>query len=88
MFVNFSEIARDNLTKTGYKVVGGVISPTHDSYQKKDLVSSTDRCAMLQLSLKNSDWIKLSSWESHQETWTRTRLVLQYHQVFIIFINL
>jgi nicotinamide mononucleotide adenylyltransferase len=57
------------------------MSPVHDSYGKKELVSATHRCEMLRLALQNSSWVRLSDWECHQEGWTRTRLVLQYHQV-------
>ncbi|KZC12425.1 Nicotinamide mononucleotide adenylyltransferase 1 [Dufourea novaeangliae] len=61
-------------------VVGGVISPVHDAYAKKELASATHRCAMLRLALQNSDWIRLSSWETRQNGWTKTRLSLQHHQ--------
>lgn len=63
------------------QVVGGIVSPVHDSYAKKGLVSATHRCAMIKIGLKTSDWIHLSDWETQQEEWTRTRQVLQYHQV-------
>lgn len=62
-------------------VIGGVVSPVHDAYGKKDLESSTHRLAMLKLALQNHDWIKLSNWECKQETWSRTRQVLQHYQV-------
>ncbi|XP_069679323.1 nicotinamide/nicotinic acid mononucleotide adenylyltransferase 3 isoform X1 [Periplaneta americana] len=75
------EIARDHLHRLGYhNVIGGIVSPVHDGYGKKELVSATHRCEMLRLALQNSNWIRLSDWECHQESWTRTRLVLQYHQ--------
>lgn len=61
-------------------MVGGILSPVHDAYGKKELVSAKHRCEMLRLALQNSGWIRLSDWECHQEGWTRTRLVLQYHQ--------
>ncbi|XP_049810057.1 nicotinamide/nicotinic acid mononucleotide adenylyltransferase 1 isoform X1 [Schistocerca nitens] len=80
MHLRMFEIARDHLQRLGYKVIGGVVSPVHDAYEKNDLLSSTHRCAMLQLALKNSDWIKLSTWECQQDTWSRTRFVLQHHQ--------
>lgn len=62
-------------------VVGGLISPVHDSYGKKELVSSTHRLAMVKLALQSSDWIKVSDWECQQETWSRTRAILQHLQV-------
>lgn len=64
-----------------YEVVGGIISPVHDAYGKKELVSATHRLNMIKISLQGNEWVKLSDWESRQETWTRTRQILQYHQV-------
>jgi len=61
-------------------VVGGVISPVHDAYAKKELASATHRCTMLRLALQNSDWIRLSTWETRQNCWTKTRVCLQHHQ--------
>lgn len=76
------EIARDHLHRLGnHVVIGGLISPVHDGYVKKDLEAATHRIAMIKLALQSSDWIKLSDWECKQETWSRTRQVLQYHQV-------
>ncbi|RZC42954.1 nicotinamide mononucleotide adenylyltransferase 1 [Asbolus verrucosus] len=76
------EIARDHLHRMGNNVViGGLISPVHDAYGKKDLEATTHRLMMVRLALQNSDWIKLSDWECKQETWSRTKQVLQYHQV-------
>lgn len=78
---NSAEIARDHLHRLGtHVVVGGVISPVHDMYDKKELASATHRCAMLRLALQNSDWIKLSTWETRQNCWTKTRMSLQHHQ--------
>lgn len=68
--------------------MGGIISPTHDSYGKKGLAPSLDRCAMVKLALQTSSWIRLSDWEVHQPQWVRTQAVLQYHQNFMNnFIN-
>lgn len=77
------EIARDHLNRLGYTVRGGLMSPTHDSYKKKDLASSHHRCAMIEKALEALPWVKLSDWEVNQNSWTRTRQVLQYHQVII-----
>lgn len=65
-----------------HKVIGGVISPVHDSYFKKQLIlaSSSHRCEMLRLALASSDWIRLSTWEARQNSWTKTRATLQHHQ--------
>uniref|UniRef100_A0A182VV24 Cytidyltransferase-like domain-containing protein n=1 Tax=Anopheles minimus TaxID=112268 RepID=A0A182VV24_9DIPT len=84
MHFRMFEIARDHIQQMGQgQVVGGIVSPVHDSYAKKGLVSATHRCAMLKIGLKSSDWIHLSDWETQQEEWTRTRQVLQYHQNYI-----
>lgn len=81
MHLRMFEIARDHIHKMGtHVVVGGVISPVHDSYGKKDLAGATHRCAMLRLALQNNDWIKLSDWETKREGWTKTRVTLQHHQ--------
>lgn len=83
--MSFIEIARDDFRERDeYEVIGGVISPVHDSYQKPDLALGKHRCAMIKISLQSSDWIRLSDWECSEQTdWTRTRISLQYHQVCI-----
>jgi nicotinamide mononucleotide adenylyltransferase len=81
MHLRMFEIARDHLHRLGsHVVIGGLISPVHDGYGKKDLEAATHRLAMVRVALQNSDWIKLSDWECKQETWSRTKQVLQYHQ--------
>ncbi|KAK3921294.1 Nicotinamide/nicotinic acid mononucleotide adenylyltransferase 1 [Frankliniella fusca] len=81
MHLRMFEIARDHLERLGQsKVIGGVMSPVHDAYQKQDLVSSEHRCNMLRLALSDHEWVRLSEWECQQTGWTRTRQVLQYHQ--------
>lgn len=67
----------------GYKIYGGLISPTHDAYKKKDLAPSLHRCAMIEQALVALPWVKISDWEVKQDGWTRTKQVLQYHQVNI-----
>lgn len=81
----FAEIARDNY-RNGREgnVIGGVVSPVHDSYKKPNVQlinSSEHRCKMINLSLKSSDWIRLSTWECKQKHWSPTLEVLQHHQV-------
>ncbi|XP_060807038.1 nicotinamide/nicotinic acid mononucleotide adenylyltransferase 3 isoform X1 [Amyelois transitella] len=80
MHLRMFEIARDYLQSLGATVVGGIMSPVHDAYGKKDLVAAHHRIAMLKLALRSSSWIKVSEWESQQSGWTRTRLSMQYHQ--------
>lgn len=84
MHFRMFEIARDHFNQMGTaEVVGGIVSPVHDSYGKKGLVSATHRCNMIKIGLQSSDWIRLSDWETQQEEWTRTRMTLQYHQNYI-----
>jgi nicotinamide mononucleotide adenylyltransferase len=79
-----TEIAKDHYTQLGTsEVIGGVISPVHDAYGKKGLVSQTHRLGMLKLALQTSSWIRVSDWETQQEGWTRTRNTLQYHQNYL-----
>ncbi|XP_028164027.1 uncharacterized protein LOC114355399 isoform X2 [Ostrinia furnacalis] len=81
MHLRMFEIARDYLHSSGLaSVVGGIVSPVHDAYGKKDLVAAQHRIAMLKLALRSSSWIKVSEWETQQAGWTRTRLSMQYHQ--------
>ncbi|CAD6993621.1 nicotinamide/nicotinic acid mononucleotide adenylyltransferase 3 isoform X1 [Ceratitis capitata] len=84
MHFRMFEIAKDFFKTQGtHHVVGGIVSPTHDSYQKKGLVAGTHRFAMLKLALQSSTWIKTSDWEIQQAEWTRTLSVLQYHQNYM-----
>ncbi|XP_046972846.1 nicotinamide/nicotinic acid mononucleotide adenylyltransferase 1 isoform X1 [Vanessa cardui] len=81
MHLRMFEIARDYMQSLGMgTVVGGIVSPVHDAYGKKDLVAAHHRISMLKLALRSSGWIKISEWETQQSGWTRTKLSLQYHQ--------
>ncbi|CAL8085692.1 unnamed protein product [Orchesella dallaii] len=85
MHLRMMELARDYLVKVGFNVIGGALSPVHDSYgqRKPDLVRalSNHRVKMAQLSVSSSDWIKVSSWEAEKNSaWTRTRAVCDHHQ--------
>ena len=77
MHLRLFELARTYLSKCGYDVLGGMMSPTHDKYQKKSLIPSQHRIRMVQLSVENYDFVKCSKWEASQEEWTRTRPVLE-----------
>uniref|UniRef100_F7ACU1 Cytidyltransferase-like domain-containing protein n=2 Tax=Ornithorhynchus anatinus TaxID=9258 RepID=F7ACU1_ORNAN len=59
-----------------YKVIEGILSPVNDGYGKKDLAAARHRIAMARLALQTSDWIRVDTWESEQETWTETVKVL------------
>jgi len=81
MHLRIMELARDYFRKRGFNVVGGALTPVHDGYGKKDLAPAVHRLQMVKLALNNSDWVKVSSWEASKNSgWTRTRLVVEYHQ--------
>lgn len=81
MHLRMFEIAKDYIHSLGLgTVVGGIVSPVHDAYGKKDLVAAHHRISMLKLALRSSSWIKISEWETQQDGWTRTRMCMQYHQ--------
>lgn len=65
------------------EVIGGIISPVHDGYGKKGLISQSHRLALLRLATETSSWIRISEWETQQEGWTKTRQTLKYHQNYI-----
>uniref|UniRef100_A0A1A9X1T8 Nicotinamide-nucleotide adenylyltransferase n=1 Tax=Glossina brevipalpis TaxID=37001 RepID=A0A1A9X1T8_9MUSC len=84
MHLRMFEIAKDHFEMNGTcKVIGGIVSPTHDDYGKKGLAPAKHRCAMIKLALQSSSWIRLSDWETQQNGWSRTKSVLQYHQNFM-----
>jgi len=83
MHLRIFELAKDYF-KTNVphcKVVGGVMSPTHDVYKKhkSSLISSQHRLAMARLAAKCADWVEVSDWEVKQEDWSRTRHVLDMY---------
>ncbi|XP_064487052.1 nicotinamide/nicotinic acid mononucleotide adenylyltransferase 1-like isoform X2 [Ornithodoros turicata] len=81
MHLRMFELARDHLRSTcNYDVTEGIISPVSDAYSKRGLVSAQHRCAMVNIAVLTSDWIRLDAWESSQGKWTETKAVLQHHQ--------
>uniref|UniRef100_A0A3Q3N6E7 Nicotinamide-nucleotide adenylyltransferase n=1 Tax=Mastacembelus armatus TaxID=205130 RepID=A0A3Q3N6E7_9TELE len=79
--IHMFEKAREHLHKTGrFIVIGGIISPVHDSYGKPGLVSSRHRLTMCQLAVQSSDWIRVDPWECYQDTWQTTCSVLEHHR--------
>ncbi|XP_078603863.1 nicotinamide/nicotinic acid mononucleotide adenylyltransferase 3-like isoform X2 [Branchiostoma floridae x Branchiostoma japonicum] len=79
MHLRLFELARDHLERTGlYKVIEGIMSPTNDKYGKKGLVPSKDRIAMAQLAVATSDWVRVDSWESEQDSWLSSVVVARH----------
>ncbi|PWA31088.1 hypothetical protein CCH79_00019987, partial [Gambusia affinis] len=79
--IHMFEKAREYLHQTGrFIVIGGIISPVHDSYGKPGLVSSRHRLTMCQLAVQSSDWIRVDPWECYQDTWQTTCCVLEHHR--------
>lgn len=82
MHLRMFELAKDRLHDDGFEVLGGVISPVHDSYKKNKptLISASHRLEMVKLAIQDNDFVRLSKFETEQEDWSRTRLVLEQHQ--------
>ncbi|XP_060778696.1 nicotinamide/nicotinic acid mononucleotide adenylyltransferase 2 isoform X2 [Neoarius graeffei] len=79
--IHMFEKAKEFLQKTGrFIVIGGIISPVHDSYGKPGLISSRHRLTMCQLAVQSSDWIRVDPWECYQDTWQTTCSVLEHHR--------
>ncbi|KAI5103911.1 nicotinamide/nicotinic acid mononucleotide adenylyltransferase 2, partial [Silurus meridionalis] len=79
--IHMFEKAREFLQKTGrFIVIGGIISPVHDSYGKAGLISSRHRLTMCQVAVQSSDWIRVDPWECYQDTWQTTCSVLEHHR--------
>uniref|UniRef100_A0A8C7IDE4 Nicotinamide/nicotinic acid mononucleotide adenylyltransferase 2 n=1 Tax=Oncorhynchus kisutch TaxID=8019 RepID=A0A8C7IDE4_ONCKI len=79
--IHMFEKAKEYLHKTGkFIVIGGIISPVHDSYGKPGLVPSRHRLTMCQLAVQSSDWIRVDPWECYQDTWQTTCSVLEHHR--------
>jgi len=84
MHLRMFELARDYLHNLGiYQVIGGIISPVNDAYNKKDLATAKHRCKMVDLALQTSNWVKLDCWESDQDCWIPTVSVLDHHQTIL-----
>lgn len=58
-------------------MIEGIISPVSDSYGKEGLVAAKHRIAMVRLAVETSDWIRVDPWESEQNQWTETLIVLR-----------
>lgn len=63
------EVARKELENSGYKIVGGYFSPSHDDYVKikyggEAELNSDHRIYLSQLAVNDSDWLMVDPWEA------------------------
>jgi len=61
------EIAKNELEQNGYNVVGGYISPSHDSYvltKSNCNINASKRISLCRDIINNSDWLMVDPWES------------------------
>ena len=79
------ETARNYLMyETGVlDVVGGIISPVHDSYGKPSLVPAQHRINMTRAATASSSWITTSAWEALQPGWTTTCATMSAYSRYI-----
>ena len=77
MHMRCLEVAKDHLTKVGYSVMGGYMSPVADSYRKPDLASAEHRINMCRAAADTSNFVMVSDWEARQARYTRTYHVLK-----------
>mmetsp|Transcript_104503 Transcript_104503/g.239456 ORF Transcript_104503/g.239456 Transcript_104503/m.239456 type:complete len:269 (+) Transcript_104503:77-883(+) len=77
MHLRLLEEAKDAMNADSkYHVIGGLLSPVHDGYGKKSLVPMEHRVAMVEASTQASSWLAVDAWESKQDGYTLTALVL------------
>lgn len=70
-------MARDGLHDAAqHQVVGGFISPVHETYRKVGLAAAAHRLEMCRLAVADSDWIQVDDWEARQCEYQRTVSVL------------
>eukprot|EP00871_Galdieria_phlegrea_P002221 jgi/Galph1/29/GphlegSOOS_G4858.1 len=62
----------------GLHVLGGYLSPVHDSYGKPGLVSSEHRVEMCRLAVKDSSWLMVDDWECLQSEYLPTFRVMRH----------
>ncbi|CAF5030790.1 unnamed protein product, partial [Rotaria sp. Silwood1] len=73
------ELARDYYHLQSIQVLKGIISPVNDTYPKPGLAKAEHRIEMIQAAVANNQWLRVDSWEANQESWTRTKIVLDHH---------
>lgn len=63
---------------SGLQILGGYLSPVHDSYGKRGLISSKQRLEMCQLAVEDSSWLMIDSWECSRSQYSPTFLVMEH----------
>mmetsp|Transcript_56375 Transcript_56375/g.115314 ORF Transcript_56375/g.115314 Transcript_56375/m.115314 type:complete len:254 (+) Transcript_56375:121-882(+) len=85
MHMRIFEAAKDFFISTRevhkVEIIGGFVSPVHPGYGKSSLVAPEDRLDMCRASLQSSEWVLCDDWETKQNAWTRTRLVLDRYRM-------
>ncbi|PWN46296.1 Nucleotidylyl transferase [Ceraceosorus guamensis] len=74
------EMAKDQVIEEGkYELLGGYYSPVSDYYKKDGLAKATHRVRMCELAVeKTSTWLMVDAWESLQDEYQRTAVVLDH----------
>ena len=65
--------------KEEFELMAGYYSPVSDGYGKEGLAEAKHRVKICQLAVEStSDWLMVDSWESRQEQYQRTAVVLDH----------
>ncbi|KDN44139.1 Nucleotidylyl transferase [Tilletiaria anomala UBC 951] len=74
------EMAKDSIVESGkYELLAGYYSPVSDYYKKEGLAKATHRVRMCELAVeKTSTWLMVDAWESLQDEYQRTAVVLDH----------
>lgn len=90
MHLRMFELAKDRLRDDGFRVLGGIISPVHDSYKKNKptLISALHRLEMVKLAIQDNSFIRLSTFETDQEDWCQCYKTCRKKSRFPLFLIL
>jgi len=72
------ESAHNFAVYRGFQVLGGYLSPVHDSYRKTGLIHSRHRLEMCQIAVEDSSWLMVDSWECSRSEYSPTFLVMEH----------
>lgn len=74
------EMAKDHFRENKeYELIAGYYSPVSDTYAKEGLAEAHHRVNMCQLAVDStSDWLMVDPWESRQNVYQRTAVVLDH----------